>query len=44
MSKDNIVFIGLDTHKVSTEVANIEDQRGAKTVHQGTCGVRLVEM
>tara|TARA_R110000772_G_scaffold208623_1_gene319208 strand:+ start:1259 stop:1381 length:123 start_codon:yes stop_codon:yes gene_type:complete len=35
MSKDNIVFIGLDTHKVSTEVAHIEDQRGAKTVHQG---------
>ena len=35
MSKDNIVFIGLDTHKVSTEVAHIEDQRGAKTVHHG---------
>jgi hypothetical protein len=24
----------LDTHKVSTEVAHIEDQRGAKPVHQ----------
>ena len=35
MNKHNIVFIGLDTHKVSTEVAHIEDQRGAKTVHQG---------
>ncbi len=35
MSKHNILFIGLDTHKVSTEVAHIEDQRGAKTVHQG---------
>ena len=30
MSKHNILFIGLDTHKVSTEVAHIEDQRGAK--------------
>jgi len=30
MIKHNILFIGLDTHKVSTEVAHIEDQRGAK--------------
>jgi transposase len=35
MHKHNIVFIGLDTHKVSTEVAHIEDQRGAKPVHHG---------
>jgi transposase len=35
MPKHNIGFIGLDTHKVSTEVAHIEDQRGAKPVHQG---------
>ena len=35
MYKDNIIFIGLDTHKVSTEVAYIEDQRGAKPVHHG---------
>lgn len=35
MYKHNILFIGLDTHKVSTEVAHIEDQRGAKPVHQG---------
>lgn len=35
MYKDNIIFIGLDTHKVSTEVAYIEDQRGAKSVHHG---------
>ncbi|MFT6194065.1 MAG: transposase [Cognaticolwellia sp.] len=35
MHKHNMVFIGLDTHKVSTEVAHIEDQRGAKPVHQG---------
>jgi transposase len=35
MYKHNIVFIGLDTHKVSTEVAHIEDQRGAKIVHHG---------
>ena len=33
MNKYNMIFIGLDTHKVSTEVAHIEDQRGAKTVH-----------
>ena len=35
MTKHNILFIGLDTHKVSTEVAHIEDQRGAKLVHYG---------
>jgi transposase len=35
MHKHNIVFVGLDTHKISTEVAHIEDQRGAKPVHQG---------
>lgn len=35
MIKHNILFIGLDTHKVSTEVAHIEDQRGAKPVHYG---------
>jgi len=35
MIKHNILFIGLDTHKVSTEVAHVEDQRGAKPVHYG---------
>ena len=35
MIKHNILFIGLDTHKVSTEAAFIEDQRGAKPVHHG---------
>ena len=35
MYKHNILFIGLDTHKISTEVAHIEDQRGAKPVHYG---------
>ena len=30
MTKHNILFIGLDTHKTFTEVAYIEDQRGAK--------------
>ncbi|KGJ87816.1 IS110 family transposase [Colwellia psychrerythraea] len=35
MYKYNILFIGLDTHKVSTEVAHVEDQRGAKPVHYG---------
>ena len=35
MYKHNILFIGLDTHKVSTEVAHIEDQHGAKPVHYG---------
>ena len=35
MYKHNILFIGLDTHKVSTEVAHVEDQRGAKPVHFG---------
>lgn len=35
MSKDNILFIGLDTHKAFTEVAYIEDHQGAKPVHHG---------
>ena len=35
MNKHTILFIGLDTHKVFTEVAYIEDQRGAKPVHYG---------
>ena len=35
MTKHNILFIGLDTHKTFTEVAYIEDQRGAKPVHLG---------
>ena len=35
MNKHNILFIGFDTHKVFTEVAYIEDQRGAKPVHYG---------
>jgi len=33
MIKHNILFIGLDTHKTFTEVAYIEDQRGAKSTH-----------
>ena len=35
MIKNNILFIGLDTHKTFTEVAFIEDQRGAKSIHLG---------
>lgn len=29
MYKHNIIFIGLDTHKVFSEVAHVEDQRDA---------------
>jgi len=35
MSKHNILFIGLDTHKSFTEVAYIEDERGVKPIHLG---------
>ena len=35
MTKHNILFIVLDTHKVSSEVAYIEDQRGAQPIHLG---------
>ncbi|GGI83844.1 hypothetical protein GCM10009332_21370 [Shewanella gelidii] len=35
MSKHNILFIGLDTHKELAKVAYIEDQRGAKSTHLG---------
>jgi len=39
MTKHNILFIGLDTHKTSTEIAYIEDQRGAKSIHLGKYSV-----
>ena len=35
MTKHNILFIGLDTHKEFLEVAYIEDNRGAKPIHFG---------
>ena len=35
MTKHNILFIGLDTHKEFNEVAYIEDQRGAQPIHHG---------
>ncbi len=35
MNKHSIFFIGLDTHKNFTEVAYIEDVRGAKPQHLG---------
>jgi hypothetical protein len=35
MTKHNILFISLDIHKTLTEVAYIEDQRGAKPIHLG---------
>ncbi|WP_067042258.1 hypothetical protein [Moritella sp. JT01] len=35
MSKHNIVFIGMDTHKSFIEVAYIEDVRGIKKIHLG---------
>ena len=35
MTKYSILFIGLDNHKTFTEVAYIEDQRGANPIHLG---------
>lgn len=35
MTKHNILFIGLDTHKEFVEVAYIEDSRGAQPIHFG---------
>ena len=35
MTKHNILFIGLDTHKTFTEIAYIEDERGARPIHLG---------
>jgi len=35
MSKHNIVFIGMDTHKSFIEVTYIEDVRGVKPIHLG---------
>lgn len=35
MNKHSILFIGLDTHKTFTEIAYIEDQRGAKPINIG---------
>ena len=30
MNKDNIIFIGLDTHKTFTQIALLKEHRGAK--------------
>jgi transposase len=35
MNKDTLLFIGLDTHKESTEVAYTDDTRGSSCVHYG---------
>ena len=35
MSKNNILFIGLDTHKEFIEVAYVEDPRGSEVIHYG---------
>ncbi|ESP92502.1 IS110 family transposase [Pseudoalteromonas luteoviolacea] len=35
MTKHNILFIGLDTHKEFVEVAYIEEHRGSNPVHHG---------
>ena len=35
MSKDTLIFIGLDTHKESTEVAYVPDDRTAPCQHYG---------
>ena len=35
MTKHNILFIGLDTHKKFVEVTFIEDNRGAQPIHFG---------
>ena len=35
MTKHNILFIDLDTHKTFTEVAYIEDQLGTIPIHLG---------
>ena len=35
MNNDNIIFIGLDTHKSFIQVAVLQEQLGAKPVHLG---------
>ena len=35
MSKDTLLFIGLDTHKEYTEVATVDDARGSSCSHYG---------
>jgi len=35
MNKHSMIFIGLDTHKESHEVAYCEEKRGATPVHYG---------
>lgn len=35
MTKDNILFIGLDTHKTFTQLAVLKDERAAKTENLG---------
>jgi transposase len=35
MHKDTLLFIGLDTHKESTDAAYVNDERGSSVVHYG---------
>jgi len=35
MRKDTLIFIGLDTHKESTEVAYVDDGRTSSCQHYG---------
>ncbi len=35
MRKDTLLFIGLDTHKESTDVAYADDERGSPVLHHG---------
>ena len=36
MNNNNMIFIGLDTHKDFNEVAYCEDERLSKPIHQGS--------
>lgn len=35
MNDNNMIFIGLDTHKDFNEIAYCEDERSSKPIHQG---------
>ncbi|WP_372883315.1 hypothetical protein [Psychromonas sp.] len=35
MNDNNMIFIGVDTHKDFNEIAYCEDERSSKPIHQG---------